>query len=163
MRWTLLSNLVALGAVGPDAIEAEFDRDRTASGERAAGIARALVPTAESKAETWRQLTAAETPANWLQRSLLSGFHHPAQLELTAPYVSEFFEVADRIWDTRDSEPAQEFMVLAYPGLHIAQSTVDMSDNWLANPHHAAGLRRYIGEGRDGVVRSLKARVKDAE
>ena len=56
LRWTLLHALVAEGAAGPDEIEAEFDRDRTASGERAVAQARALIPTAEGKAEVWRQL-----------------------------------------------------------------------------------------------------------
>ena len=161
MRWTLLSALVAEGVVGSDEIEAEFDRDRTASGERAVATARALIPTAASKAETWRVLTADEKPANWLQRSLLVGFHHPSQLALTEPYVSAYFDVVDRIWDTRDSEPAQEFVVTAYPTLHVEQSTVELSDAWLTGERVAA-LRRLVGEGRDGVIRSLNARTKDA-
>jgi aminopeptidase N len=161
-RWTLLSALVAEGAAGPAEIDAEFDRDRTASGERAVATARALIPTAEAKAEVWRQLTADEKPANWLQRSLLSGFHNSSQLALTEPYVAKFFEVVDRIWDTRDSEPAQEFVLLAYPALHVEQSTLDMTQEWLAEEGHLAPLRRLVGEGADGVKRSLKARAKDA-
>ena len=46
LRWTLLQSLVANGAAGADEIEAELDRDRTASGEREAAHAHALVPTA---------------------------------------------------------------------------------------------------------------------
>ncbi len=162
LRWTLLSGLVAQGVAGPAEIDAELDRDRTASGERAAATARALIPTPESKAETWRELTATDAPVNWLQRSLLQGFHHPSQVELTGAYVTPYFEVVDRIWDTRDSEPAQEFVVAAYPAFHIEQSTVDATNAWLAEEHHAAPLRRLVAEGRDGVIRSLKARAKDA-
>jgi aminopeptidase N len=161
-RWTLLSALVAAGAAGTAEIDAEFDRDRTASGERAVATARALIPTTEAKAEVWRQLTAAEKPANWLQRSLLSGFYHSSHLALTQPYASKFFEVVDRIWETRDSEPAQEFVVIGYPGLHVEQSTVDLTNTWLDGEGHLAPLRRLVGEGRDGVIRSLKARAKDA-
>src|SRR5262249_8019682 len=102
-----------------------------------------------------------EKPANWLQRSLLLGFHHPSQLELTAPYVSAYFDVLDRIWDTRDSEPAQEFVLFGYPALFVEQSTVDLTEAWMAGDHMAP-LRRLVAEGRDGVLRSLNARAKDA-
>jgi aminopeptidase N len=162
LRWSLLSALVAHGAAGPDEIEAELDRDRTASGERQAALAHALVPTAESKAETWRRLTGDEKLPNWLQRSMLQGFQHTSQLELTAPYVPRFFEVVDEIWATRASEPAQEFVLFGYPGLHVHQSTVAATDQWLAVEGHPGPLRRLVAEGRDGVVRALAARAKDA-
>ncbi len=116
LRWSLLSTLVAHGAASPAEIEEELNRDRTASGERQAALAHALVPTAESKAETWRRLSSDEKLPNWLQRSLLQGFHHPSQLSLTEPYRAKFFDVVDEIWAVRDNEPAQEFVYFAYPG-----------------------------------------------
>jgi aminopeptidase N len=162
LRWTLLSALVANGAAGPAEIEAELDRDRTAGGEREAATAHSLVPTAESKAETWRRLTSGEKLPNWLLRSLLTGFQHSTQVELTAPYASKYFEVAAEVWATQDSEPAQEFAVYAYPSLQITQTTVDATDSWLAAQGHPAPLRRLVAEGRDGVVRALRARTRDA-
>jgi aminopeptidase N len=161
LRWSLLSALVTHAAVGPKAIESELDRDRTSSGERAAALARALVPTAESKAETWRRLTGDEKLPNWLQRSLLQGFEHPSHVELTAPYRPKFFEVVDEIWATRDSEPAQEFVLFGYPAYHVEESTVAATDAWLAGAGHPAPLRRLVAEGRDGVVRAIAARAKD--
>ena len=161
LRWTLLQALVAGGAAEASEIDAELDRDRTASGERAAALAQALIPTPEAKAEVWRRLTADEQLPNWLQRSLLQGFQHPTQVELTAPYVSKFFEVVDRIWATRDSEPAQEFVLFGYPAYQVSQETVEATDRWLAEDHPAP-LRRLVAEGKDGVIRALKARAKDA-
>ena len=162
LRWSLLSALVAHGAAGPDEIEAELDRDRTASGERQAALVHALVPTPESKAETWRRLTGDEKLPNWLQRSMLQGFSHTSQLALTEPYVPKYFDVVDEIWATRSSEPAQEFVFFGYPGLHVSQSTVAATDAWLAVEGHPAPLRRLVAEGRDGVVRALAARAKDS-
>ena len=162
LRWSLLSALVAAGAAGPERIDAELDRDRTASGERAAAQAHALIPTAESKAETWRRLTGPATLPNWLQRALLLGFHHPAQVELTAPYVPRYFEIVGEIWETHDSEPAQEFVEFAYPTYHVSEDTVAATDAWLAVEGQPAPLRRLVAEGRDSVVRALKARAKDA-
>jgi aminopeptidase N len=162
LRWSLLQALVAAGAAGPAEIDAELDRDRTASGEREAALAGALVRTAESKAEVWRRLTADEKLPNWLHRSLLQGFQHATHTDLTAPYVAKFFDVVDEIWATRDSEPAQEFVFFGYPGNHVSQETVQATDAWLAGEGHPAPLRRLVAEGKDGVVRALKARAKDA-
>jgi aminopeptidase N len=163
LRWTLLRALVASGPAGPDQIEAELDRDRTASGEREAAQARALVPTPESKDETWRRLSSGEKLPNWLQRALLQGFQHPSHIALTAPFVPRFFDVVDEIWATQDSEPAQEFVYFGYPAYHVSQETIDLTDAWLAGEGHPAPLRRLVGEGRDGIVRALRARAKDAQ
>ncbi len=162
LRWSVLQSLVARGVLGVDEIEAELHGDRTASGERQAALARALVLTPEAKAETWRRLVEDRHLPNWLQRSLLSGFQHPDQIELTRPYVDPYFQVVGEIWATLDSEPAQDFVELAYPSYQVSQEVVDASDAWLAEPDHPAPLRRLVAEGRDGVVRALRARTKDA-
>jgi len=162
LRWSVLQALVALGAAGPGEIEAELDRDRTTTGEREAAVARALVPTAESKAETWRRLISDDALPNWLQRALLYGFQHSTQVELTRPYAAEYFTVVADIWRRRDGDPAQEFAQLAYPSYQVSEETVAMTEAWLAEPGHPAPLRRLVAEGRDGVLRALKARAKDA-
>ena len=162
LRWSLLSALIACGKAEPGEIEAELERDRTVSGERAAAQANALVPTAAAKEETWRRLTGDEKLPNSLQRSLLFGFYHPAQLELTAPYVTRFFEVVDDVWATRDSEPAQEFLTFGYPMYYVDDASIAAADAWLAAEGHPDPLRRLVAEGRDSVVRALRARRKDA-
>jgi len=162
LRWLLVQALVANGAAGPDEIEAELDRDRTAGGERQAALARALVPTPESKAETWRRLVTDHELPNWLARAMLQGFQHPAQVELTAPYAARYFEAVADVWAHRDSEPAQEFAMLAYPSFQVSEETVAATDAWLAQPDHPAPLRRLVAEGRDGVERALRARAKDS-
>ncbi|GIJ71954.1 aminopeptidase N [Virgisporangium ochraceum] len=162
LRWEILQALVALGAAGPDQIDAELDTDRTATGEREAALARALVPTAASKAETWRRLVSDHALPNWLQRSMLQGFQHSAQTELTAPYAAEYFAVISEVWAHRDGDPAQEFALLGYPSQQVNEDTIRRTDAWLADhPGEPAPLRRLIAEGRDGVQRALKARAKD--
>ncbi len=162
LRWAIVGALAAAGRIGEDVINAELDRDRTASGERQAATATALIATAEAKAEVWRRLTEGDALPNWLQRALLVGFQSAAHPELTKPYVAKFFSVIDRIWATQDSEPAHEFVEDAYPSLQIEQSTIDATDAWLAGESHPAPLRRLVTEGRDGLVRALAGRVKDA-
>jgi aminopeptidase N len=162
LRWTMLQALVANGAAGEHDIDAEFDRDRTASGERQATLARALVPTPQSKAETWRRLVEDHHLPNWLQRALLQGFQHSAQVELTAPYVPAYFAALLPVWEHRDSEPAQEFVEMGYPAYQVSADTVARTDAWLAEPGRPAPLRRLVAEGRDGVIRALSARARDA-
>ena len=162
LRWTVLQSLVANGAAGAAEVDAELARDRTASGEREAAYAHALVPTAENKAAVWAQLTGPEALPNWRNRALLQGFTHPAQVELVAPYREKYFATVGQVWASRDSEPAQEFAQLAYPAYLVEEDTVADTDAWLAQEGHPAPLRRLVAEGRDGVARALKARARDA-
>ena len=161
LRWSLLQSLASAGAATEAQIEDELAADRTASGEREAAVARALIPTPENKARVWAQLTGDVDLPNWLNRSLLTGFQSTKQVELLAPYATKFFEVVADVWARSDSEPAQEFAMMAYPVYQISEETVALTDAWLARDGHPASLRRLVAEGRDGVVRALKARAKD--
>jgi aminopeptidase N len=161
LRWALVQALVAGGAADGWLIDAELDADRTANGEREAAVARALVPTPEGKAAVWRQITGTDPLPNWQHRALLLGFQHPAQLALTRPYVAKFLDVVGDVWARRDNEPAQEFAVLGYPSYQVSEETVAATDAWLASDGHPAPLRRLLGEGKDGVVRALRARAAD--
>jgi aminopeptidase N len=162
LRWSVLQSLAAKGYVGPDEIEAELASDRTASGEREATYARALLPHPDNKAEVWRRLVSDDALPNWEHRALLQGFQHPTQVELTAPYIEPYFEVVGPVWAKRDSEPAQEFVMLAYPAYQVSEATVAATEAWLAQDGHPAPLRRLVAEGKDGVVRALRARLRDA-
>jgi aminopeptidase N len=161
LRWSLLQALSALGAAAESEIDDELAGDKTASGEREAAIARALLPTPENKARVWAELTGPQAPPNWLNRSLLQGFQSTRQVALTAPYAEKFFESVAHVWARSDSEPAQEFATMAYPVFQINEETVALTDAWLAKEGHPASLRRLVAEGRDGVLRALKARATD--
>ena len=162
LRWSLLQALVAAGAAGPTEIEAELDSDRTASGERAAALARALVPTAESKAEVWRRLTGDEKLPNWLQRSLLQGFQHSSQLELTAPYAPEVLRGGRRDLGHPGQRAGAGVRVVRLPALAGQRGDGRRHRRLAGREGHPAPLRRLVAEGRDGIVRALTARAKDA-
>ncbi|MFI0796902.1 aminopeptidase N [Micromonospora rubida] len=163
LRWTVLQQLVANGAAGTEEIEAELAGDLTASGEREAAHAHALVPTEQNKAAVWAQLTGPDALPNWRNRALLQGFAPSVQAELVAPYREKYFAVVDQVWAQRDSEPAQEFVQLAYPDQQVSEETVAATDAWLAAAgDQPASLRRLVAEGRDAVVRALRARARDA-
>jgi aminopeptidase N len=161
LRWLLVQALAANGVLTRDDVDAEHANDQTASGDKEAATATALLPDPAVKAEVWEELTARQEPANWKARALLLGFQHTSQVELTKPYAQKYLDVAAEIWANRSSEPAQEFVVYGYPALQVSDEMVAATDAWLAQEGNPAPLRRLIGEGKDAVVRALAARAAD--
>jgi aminopeptidase N len=161
LRWTLLSGLVAIGAAGPADIDAELALDPTASGQRRAATARALVPTAEAKAEAWRRATEDDELPNAINEAIIAGFHHPAQTALTAPYTARYFAVVPEVWERRTSEIAQNVVVGLFPDA-VSADVVAAAEDFLADPARPPALSRLVAEGRDDTVRSLAGRARDA-
>jgi len=163
LHWSLLLRLVALGAAGDAEIEAELARDRTAAGERHAATARALRPTAEAKAAAWKLAVEDPDVPNAVQSAVIGGLWHPEQLELMEPYVEQYFACIGAVWAERTGEMAQNIVVGLYPGLLVDASVVERTDAYLAAAAVPPALRRLLLEGRDGVVRALRARARDAQ
>ena len=44
----------------------------------------------------------------------------------------------------------------------MSEETVAATDEWLTDDHNSS-LRRLVAEGRDGVIRALKARARDGQ
>ncbi|MFG1921495.1 aminopeptidase N [Cryptosporangium sp. NPDC048952] len=162
LRWDFLQSLVARGAAGEAEITAELERDNTDQGSKEAATARALVPTAEAKAAAWHLATEDDTIPNQVGLSVIRGFGHPDQAALLEPYVERFFATVSDVWARRTSEVAQNVAVLLYPAWSVTQETVDRTDTWLAQADHPPALRRLVVEGKDRLVRALRARACDA-
>jgi aminopeptidase N len=161
-RWAFLSGLVAIGGAGDAEIDAEAERDATATGIRRAATARALRPTKESKEETWQRAFHDDEVPNAVHEALLLGFWHPAQRELTAPYVERYFEEVGPLWARRPGEIAKNAVQYLFPPV-VEPRTLVAADAWLTDTDQPAPLRRLIFEGRDGIARALRARERDAQ
>ena len=161
-RWAFLSGLVAIGGAGDAEIDAEAERDATATGVRRAATARALRPTAESKAETWQRAFHDEGVPNAVHEAMLLGFWHPAQRKLTAEYVERYFADIRPLWDRRPGEIAKNAVQYLFPPV-VEPRTIVAADAWLADEEQPPPLRRLIFEGRDGIARALRARECDAD
>jgi aminopeptidase N len=161
-RWALLSGLVAIGEAGPAEIDAEAERDATATGIRRAATARALLPTKEAKAETWQRAFHDDDVPNAVHEAMLQGFWHPAQRELTADYVDRYFEEIRPLWDRRPGEIAKNAVQYLFPPV-VEPRTIAAADAWLADTEQPAPLRRLVHEGRDGIARALRCRECDAD
>jgi aminopeptidase N len=161
LRWRLLHALTAHGSTEDPEIDALLQDDPTATGQRQAERARALRPTASAKDEAWRRAVHNDELPNAITDSIVSGFSHPSQKELLAPYAGRYFADVAGVWARRSSERAQPTVLGLFPAWAVAKQTVEAADSWLAEPDHPSALRRLVSEGRAGIVRALAARAFD--
>ncbi|KUN29030.1 aminopeptidase N [Streptomyces antibioticus] len=162
LRWAFVERLAAVGRFDEAEIAGEYERDKTAAGERHAATARAARPTAEAKAEAWAQVVESDKLPNAVQEAVIGGFVQTGQRELLAPYTDKYFEVVKGIWDTRSHEIAQQIAVGLYPSIQVSEETLAKTDTWLTSAEPNAALRRLVSESRSGVERALKAQAADA-
>lgn len=163
LRWAFVERLAAVGRFDEAEIAAEYERDRTAAGERHAATARAARPTEEAKAEAWASVVESDKLPNAVQEAVIGGFVQTDQRELLAPYTDKFFAVVKEIWDGRSHEIAQQVAVGLYPSVQVSEETLARTDEWLASAEPSAALRRLVSESRSGVERALKAQAADAQ
>jgi aminopeptidase N len=162
LRWRLLQALTAHGVVGEDEIAAEQDRDATATGQRQAERAMALVPTPTAKERAWQRAMRDDELPNAISEAIISGFSHYAQKQLLTPYLDRYFNEIAEVWERRTSERAQSCVLGLFPSWVVEQRCVDVAAAWLQDGERPSALRRLVSEGRAGVVRALAARAFDA-
>ena len=166
LRWRIVTALAAGGQIdadGPDSpfIDAELSRDPTAAGRRHAAAASAARPRPDVKHRAWREVIEDDTLANITARSIITGFTHPGQGEVLAPYTKLYFDAISAVWERRSSEVAQTVVVGLYPSWDISTEGSAAADWFLGGLHVPPPLRRLVLEGRAGVERALKARACD--
>ncbi|MEU8028387.1 aminopeptidase N [Streptomyces sp. NPDC049099] len=162
LRWAFVERLAAVGRFDEAEIAAEYERDKTAAGERHAATARAARPTTEAKAEAWASVVDSDKLPNAVQEAVIGGFVQTDQRELLAPYADRYFEVVKDIWDARSHEIAQQIAIGLYPAVQVSEETLAKTDAWLAAAEPNAALRRLVSESRAGIERALKAQAADA-
>ncbi|MGY2746165.1 aminopeptidase N [Arthrobacter sp. UYCu723] len=164
LRWELIASLVTGGRAGRDRIDAELEHDNTATGQNAAALAKAAIPTAEAKAAAWESIVVKGELSNALQGSAVTGFTRVLDTALLAPYAEKYFEAVPGIVRGRTHALAQQIVVGLYPAQLTTQATVDRTDEFLASlPEDSTALRRMMLENRDGVARALRARQADVD
>ncbi|MEU8362424.1 aminopeptidase N [Nonomuraea sp. NPDC048882] len=161
LRWSLVHALVSGGRLAEADIDAELERDPTATGERQAALCRAAIPSAEAKAAAWERIVGGKL-ANHIARTTIGGFQDPHHPELLAPYREKYFAEVGRIYREWTFDQASTFAVGCFPSLLIEPETVRAAQDFLAREKPPQALRRLILEGADGVSRALRNREKDA-
>jgi aminopeptidase N len=162
LRWHLVRALAASGRAGPDVIDGELARDETDKGARHAAAARAARPVPEAKEAAWRMIVEETGHPLALIEEVMGGFQQFGQEELLEPFSDRFFEALPGAWETKDLPDALAFGRRMYPHLVVDGDTIDRTDRYLAGEAVPAPIRRLLLEGRDGVVRAMRARAADA-
>ncbi|MFE7815177.1 aminopeptidase N [Streptomyces sp. NPDC057433] len=162
LRWAFVQRLAAVGRFDEAEIASEYERDRTAAGERHAATARAARPTEEAKAEAWASVVESDKLPNAVQEAVIAGFVQTDQRELLEPYTDRYFEALAGVWESRSHEMAQQIAVGLYPAVQVFDETLEKTDAWLASAEPTPALRRLVSESRAGVERALRAQAADA-
>jgi len=161
LRWALLRRLVARGAAGAPEIDAELRRDRSAAGERHAVACTAAIPTSDAKESAWQRILSG-TLSNSLLRATLEGFTEPDHRDLLEPFADRYFAEIGRVWSDLGGGTAQRFARDGFPSGAVTERTVASADACLGRDDLPASLRRLLNEGRDELVRAIRARRHDA-
>lgn len=164
LRWALLNALVESGVATHEEVDAELERDKTASGQRSAAFARAAFPDATAKAEAFRA-AIYDGLSNHIQIATIQGFNRPSQREMLAAYVDKYFDVVLKVWEKETYEIASNVVTGLYPVYQTSPEILKKTEDWLAGVGKDSpnGLRRLMSENRDAMARALKAQAKDGE
>jgi aminopeptidase N len=95
-------------------------------------------------------------------RAVMSGFQQPRQDALLRPYAGRYFDQIRPFFESRSTEVALGFINGMYPKTLVSEEVVAMTDDYLTH-RPPAPVRRLLVEGRDGILRALRARACDIE
>jgi aminopeptidase N len=158
LRWLIVYRLAVLGAAGTEVIDAEFERDRSATGEQWAARCRAARPDPDAKALAWAAIIGDAALSNRLVEMTASGFWQAEQLDLLRDYVPRYFAEMPAMMRLRSGMSAERTAAAAYPGLVVEQRTRDLAAALLADARLDPILRRVVLDADDDVRRALDAR-----
>jgi aminopeptidase N len=158
MRWLILYRLSVLGEAGEGDIAAEYDGDRSATGEQWAVRCRAARPDASSKAAAWAAVVGDASLSNRLAELTASAFWQPEQIELLTPYVERYFADMPEMMRVRSGMSAEKTAVAAYPNVMVSPETRRLAAELLAREDLDPILRRVVIDADDDLRRALAAR-----
>jgi aminopeptidase N len=158
LRWLILYRLVVLGGAGRAEIDAEFERDRSATGEQWAARCRAALPDAEAKAAAWSAIIEDASLSNRLVEMTASGFWQPEQLGLLAPYVARYFADMPAMMRIRSGMSAERTVGLAYPDIAVDAETRRLAAELVGREDLDPILRRVVQDADDDMRKALAAR-----
>ena len=161
-RWLIINRLAALGRIGESEIAKEEAADVTAAGQRNAASARAALPDLDSKRRIWQSVLHDTEISNEVLSAMVAGFMQLDQAELLADFVVPYFEALPELWEKRTNEIAQTVTTGFFPALQVRQSIVDATNEFVSTKELHHGMKRLVSEGRDSLVRAIKAQAADA-
>jgi aminopeptidase N len=162
LRWYFLIALAERGATTKAELDAELAKDNTTAGNLAFETCLASMPTSDAKAYAFNTVLNEEV-ATSVRAALIAGFQRPIQSKLLEPFVPLYFDNLISVWESKSYEPAAKYVTGFYPSWIVKQSTVDLTNAWLAGAgkDSPAVLKKLVKESQDGLIRALKVQALD--
>lgn len=166
-RWSLVRALSSINAIDEADIQQELERKDTTENREFALAARAARATAEAKAWAWNEALHDEVLTNAQLESVAGGFASTPSQELAEPYVKEYFDSAEWIWNHKTFHMAEALLEGLYPRYADPATLVELGDKWLASHADADNaLRRLISANvesshRTKMVADFNASLND--
>ncbi|RDG35459.1 aminopeptidase N [Streptomyces corynorhini] len=158
LRWRVLVRLAVLGAVTPAAIDADRDRDPSATGQEGAARCHAALPDPDSKARAWARLFDTDDLSNYLFTATAQGFWQPEQTDLVKEYVPRYYPAAVALAARRGPAIADAAGRYAFPGHAIDEESLRLGRKHLDGTEMIPALRRKIADQLDDLSRALRVR-----
>ncbi|MFI5755238.1 aminopeptidase N [Streptomyces sp. NPDC051569] len=158
LRWRVLTRLAVLGAVDASAIDAELDRDPSATGQEGAARCRAALPDPAAKAEAWARLFAGDDLSNYLFAATAQGFWQPEQADLVREYVPRFYPEAIAVAERRGPAIADAAGRYAFPLHAVDAESLRLGQEHLDTADMIPALRRKLVDQLDDLARALRVR-----
>ena len=166
-RWSLVRALSSINAIDEEDIQQELEKKDTTENREFALAARAARATADAKAWAWNEALHDEVLTNSQLESVASGFASTPSPELAEPYVKEYFDSAEWIWNHKTFHMAEALLEGLYPRYADPATLVELGDKWLASHADADNaLRRLISANvesshRTKMVADFNASLND--
>jgi aminopeptidase N len=160
LRWRLARALVAHGAA-PESLADDLARaDLTVSGRRRADQLRASVPTREAKEQSWQAILDPAVPIA-RAAALATGFAHPAQHQVLAPFAERYARDLRLIWQRGPAEAVTGLVTRLFPSWSVSPDTVAEIGRLLASGLPPA-LRTPVSRGHAELVLALDLTIRDS-
>ncbi|MBL9077925.1 MAG: ERAP1-like C-terminal domain-containing protein [Planctomycetes bacterium] len=125
-------------------------------------LARAATPTADAKADYWRQYLQLDTPPEQWTQDSLAWFHWPGQQELTLPYLQPALERVDWVKQNRRIFFMPAWLD-AFVNAHSTPAALAIVDAFAAKAELSTDVRQKLLQSRDGLERAVRVRSTFSE
>ncbi|MET8680687.1 aminopeptidase N [Streptomyces sp. NPDC004647] len=159
LRWRTLGRLAVLGGATTADIDAELDRDPSATGQEGAARCRAALPDASAKEAAWTALFENDELSNYLVNAIAAGFWHPEQHALVQDYVPRYYPAAVAASARRGPAIAEALGRFAFPAAAVNEKTLRLGEECLRDGDPVPALRRRLEDQLDDLRRALRIRA----
>jgi aminopeptidase N len=160
LRWLVLRNLAASGAIGEPEIDAALELDRTLQGSLHALRAKASRPDEASKAWAWDQLTGDRGRSNYEMNELAAGFWTARDLDVVRPYVERYFTDVPQMAGRVGEDALARVATLGYPSPVVERATLELTEVALGRDGLSPAVRRALVDAGSELAEGVRSQER---